>query len=237
MARDDFYVVYLPASSRTKRFIRNATPVIIVLVGLAAGLVAGTMRKPGDATWDLDAVTEVRGRIVDPGYPVLVDGDGGTWLLVGELKTGIRDRLGAGADGADVVVRGNTLTRGARRMLSLTSAPDTIEVLSPGGAGEIGEGARVELSGEIVDSKCFFGAMKPGNGTTHKACAILCVSGGIPPLLVTPEGEAVLLVGPDGQAFEPRWHAFIAEPVRVEGWELRPAGAYRVVRVANIERR
>jgi hypothetical protein len=32
----------------------------------------------------------------------------------------------------------------------------------------------VELTGEIVDSKCFLGVMVPGSGKTHKECASLC---------------------------------------------------------------
>ena len=40
------------------------------------------------------------------------------------------------------------------------------------------------LRGEIVDSKCYLGAMKPGDQKTHKACATLCIRGGIPPVLV-----------------------------------------------------
>jgi hypothetical protein len=39
----------------------------------------------------------------------------------------------------------------------------------------------LELTGEIVDSKCFLGVMIPGSGKTHKDCASLCLRGGIPP--------------------------------------------------------
>jgi len=37
------------------------------------------------------------------------------------------------------------------------------------------------LVGEIVDSKCFLGVMNPGQLTTHRACAIRCISGGVRP--------------------------------------------------------
>jgi hypothetical protein len=39
--------------------------------------------------------------------------------------------------------------------------------------------------GEIIDPKCYLGAMKPGGAKTHKGCAMLCISGGVPPMLVT----------------------------------------------------
>jgi len=43
----------------------------------------------------------------------------------------------------------------------------------------------MELKGEIVDPKCYFGVMKPGKGKIHRSCAVLCISGGIPPVLAT----------------------------------------------------
>ena len=61
----------------------------------------------------------------------------------------------------------------------------------------------VELTGEIVDSKCFLGVMVPGSGKTHKECASLCLRGGIPPALYvqdrTGHSSLLLLVGPTGE--------------------------------------
>ena len=45
------------------------------------------------------------------------------------------------------------------------------------------------LFGEITDPKCYLGAMKPGTGLTHRGCAALCISGGIPPLFVVERGD------------------------------------------------
>ena len=45
------------------------------------------------------------------------------------------------------------------------------------------------IKGEIVDSKCYFGAMRPGFGKTHRACAVRCISGGIPPVLAATNYE------------------------------------------------
>ena len=57
----------------------------------------------------------------------------------------------------------------------------------------------VELTGEIVDSKCFLGVMVPGSGKTHKECASLCLRGGIPPALFVQDraghSSLLLLVG------------------------------------------
>jgi hypothetical protein len=40
-----------------------------------------------------------------------------------------------------------------------------------------------QVTGEIVDPKCYFGVMKPGEGKPHRSCAIRCIAGGIPPVL------------------------------------------------------
>jgi hypothetical protein len=54
----------------------------------------------------------------------------------------------------------------------------------------------MELTGEIVDSKCFLGVMVPGAGKTHKDCASLCLRGGIPPALHVQDrdGRSALLL-------------------------------------------
>jgi hypothetical protein len=91
---------------------------------------------------------------------------------------------------ARVRVRGYRLERDGLRLLELAEEDDAVEVL---GAATISRqepvaGSPVTLRGELIDPKCFCGAMKPGDGKTHKACAALCLRGGIPPVLVTRDG-------------------------------------------------
>jgi hypothetical protein len=61
---------------------------------------------------------------------------------------------------------------------------------------------RVTLTGELLDSKCFHGAMRPGQGKTHKLCANLCLVGGVPLtfMIRRPDGglESLLMANPDG---------------------------------------
>jgi hypothetical protein len=76
-----------------------------------------------------------------------------------------------------------------------------------------------------MDSKCFFGVMRPGRGKTHKACAALCIRGGIPPSFLAQGAdgrEAVLLMtdsrgGPLGDDILP----LVADPVEAEGELVR----------------
>jgi hypothetical protein len=80
---------------------------------------------------------------------------------------------------------------------------------------------RVTVNGEIVDSKCWLGVMRPGDGHIHKACASICILGGIPPMFVTrADGvpSVMLLTLPDGSAIPPeRILEFVADPVELSG--------------------
>ena len=80
---------------------------------------------------------------------------------------------------------------------------------------------RQTLTGEIVDSKCFLGVMNPGQLLPHRACAIRCISGGIPPVLLVRQtnGSAIylLLVSADGKPVNKQVLNIVAEPVQITG--------------------
>jgi hypothetical protein len=82
----------------------------------------------------------------------------------------------------------------------------------------------VELAGEIVDSKCYFGVMNPGNGKVHRACAVRCISGGIPPAFAAKDASGairtLLLSGVDSREILD----LVAEPVTVRGRLQRSEG-------------
>lgn len=78
----------------------------------------------------------------------------------------------------------------------------------------------VVLTGELVDTKCYFGVMRPAVGKVHRACAVRCLSGGVPPGLLVRDDKGnavvVLLTG-TGNAplkFDVQW---AAREVRVTG--------------------
>ena len=75
--------------------------------------------------------------------------------------------------------------------------------------------------GEIVDTKCYLGAMKPGRGKPHRDCASLCIRGGIPAALLvrTENGERRLvhLVNLAGQPLGQELLEWVGQPVEVTG--------------------
>jgi len=91
-------------------------------------------------------------------------------------------------NGSTVTIRGTTLERTGIRMIEVASIVPVVAVPPlPMSSPPPLSGGLVALTGEVVDSKCFLGAMKPGTGSTHRACAALCLAGGIPAGLVTGE--------------------------------------------------
>src|SRR5690606_3083584 len=99
-----------------------------------------------------------------------------------------------GKFGAQPLVRGLAGRRVRLRGALIYRDNQTMIEIEPGSLVETGMGSipeqsvrewgEVRLVGEIVDSKCFLGVMNPGNLKTHKSCAIRCISGGIPPVLL-----------------------------------------------------
>lgn len=63
--------------------------------------------------------------------------------------------------------------------------------------------------------------MKPADGKPHHACATLCISGGIPPMLVSkkPDGSNhyQLVLGAEGEPIEDQLANLIGIPVEVRG--------------------
>ena len=85
--------------------------------------------------------------------------------------------------------------------------------------------ALVTLTGEIVDSKCFLGVMNPGQLTPHRACAIRCISGGCPPVLLVRQKDGppayFLLVSADGKPVNKQVLDMVAEPLQITGEVVR----------------
>ncbi len=79
---------------------------------------------------------------------------------------------------------------------------------------------KVTIVGEIVDSKCYLGVMNPGRSKVHRDCAARCISGGVPPALVTADG-LYLLAGADGRQLHAQILDLVAEKVEVSGTLLR----------------
>ncbi len=236
---DEFYVGYLPIPPGHLRFIRIAVPTLLWLMVLAASAVALFQRAPGDSHWDQGKPIERTGVLHEKPYPCLLS-DNSAVFLVEQGKRGAQARA-RGLDGKRVRVRGWKLDRDGREILELIPEANAIEpvpdttIVTPR-RRVIGQAT---LRGEIVDYKCYLGAMKPGDGKAHKACAILCMTGGIPAMLVSHEPGGpryTVLVDAQGEPVGKDTIEFAGEPVEVSG-QLVEQGPLRLLQLTSIRRR
>jgi len=153
--------------------------------------IATAQKSAGEGVWDVSGEVDITGYLtVDP-YPVLhIPGpDPRSVILVQQTKMGATDDANPYAN-QWVTVNGFAITRGGWSMLQLlphsTFTPQTTAGTAAPAVVDLGQ---VEMSGEIIDSKCFLGVMKPGAGKVHRACAAMCLRGGIPPMFVVTNAQ------------------------------------------------
>lgn len=203
-----FFVGFLRPDRSTGRFL--IAVYLAVMVGFAGlgWLIAATQDDPGGGAfrWDWGRQT-VTGVIEARPYPILhvAESDrfpaGHTLLLSGQGKRGVQARAEA-LDGRRVVAAGVVLKRGSLDMLQLANGAQGLSAAEDAGAAlEAVPLGRWRITGEICDGKCYSGAMRPGSGLAHKACANLCLVGGVPPVFVATdaiEGQSFLLLADAG---------------------------------------
>ena len=206
---------------RTMRRVVMALGVLIVVV--AAILVVGQHPFPA-STFEFQRYRDFRGTLLTEPYPALaIRGQEPPWLLVGPGKHGVSELRQWSS--REVALKGERIyrTRGRAEdhMIELTpgslTAGETVPALEPENLGE------VHLTGEIVDSKCYFGVMNPGAGKVHRDCAVRCISGGIPPAFLARDstGNIVTLLLAN---WKRELLDHVAEPVTIRGRLSRSAG-------------
>lgn len=227
---DDFFIGWADTPAADRRFFLRAGAGLVVGGAALGGALAAWQRQPGPGSWDPDLVREWRGVVTHAPYALLRThglGPGGprTVLLSCLGKCGVAAHIGQ-LSGQAVVVRGSLIQRGPHAMLAVDEGADWIRrdpaaapdaALAFSVAQPLGS---VVLEGEVLDSKCWFGAMRPSSGKVHKACAALCIRGGIPPALhaLGPQGQPMLLVLTDGgRAHGADLLPLVADRVRLRG--------------------
>jgi hypothetical protein len=225
----DFYIGYLPRSpAELGHFIARA----VAVVGLVCIVVAITLvfsQLPFAASsFEYDQYREYEGTLESWPYPILSTKDA-RFLLAAPGKHGIAEGI-TDFVGKGVRLKGALIRRDGIQMLELSpgslhstgSAPDSSDAISDLGL--------VILTGEIVDSKCHFGVMNPGNGKVHRDCAARCISGGIPPAFLvrdaSGETKTILLTGADRRPLNREVLGFVAEPVQIQGRLIRKGSLY-----------
>src|SRR5262249_27497263 len=172
-----------------------------------------------------------------------------TMLLVEDGKMGALPRVARlvdeRANGRAVHVTGTILERDGCWMLELAEGEEGMrakggkeKAFLPPLQRSVTEvfAEHATLKGEIIDPKCYLGAMKPGGGKTHKACAMLCISGGVPPMLVTRDTHKRetfhLLTSADGGVANEQVLPYVGDQVELSG-QLEERGDLLIVKVGE----
>ncbi len=237
-AEDEMFIGWAGAPAVDRRFLLWSTPLALAAVGGLGYIVAAELDDPGAGVWDTSTTHEVNGVLAMDPYPVLRTPDasapGGvrTLLIMREQKCSTNLDF-TGRTGRAVRAAGNRIQRQSRVALEVPllkydwiSEPpagfDAGAALTPPTPEPLGQAT---LRGMIMDSKCFFGVMKPARGVTHKACAALCIRGGIPPTFWVRDRSGaeslLLLTTADGAAHGEAILPFVADPVEATGEIVR----------------
>lgn len=225
----EFYVGYLgEAPPGLARFVRRSVLGLVGVSALVAGSLAMTQGDFGPGAFEFGVKTALEGRLTLEPFPaLLVDRVGGPpshYLLVAEGKFGAGE-LVEPWDGRRVRLEGTLIYRDGRTMVEvpkdgIAALDDSVVSREPLRWTDLDSRTFV---GEIVDSKCYLGVMKPGSTKPHRACATRCLSGGIPPVLLVRDeaglASYLLLVSESGEPIGTRIveRDLVAEPVRIRG--------------------
>ncbi len=227
--KEPFFVGYLPAPGPLCVFLLSVCAILIAGLAAAGYLMGTAQDDPGPGAFRFDYGRQtVTGVVEMTPYPLIhvtVGNDrikpGDTFMMTAAGKSGVDDRA-APLNGRLAEVSGVILERGDLYMMQLRGGANGLKA-AEGDAPAIPSEpqGRWQLTGEICDGKCLAGAMRPGRGLAHKACANLCLLGDVPPIFVSTKPvlgqEFLLITGPGGTRLPPAAYDHVAQFISAEG--------------------
>ncbi|NEZ62468.1 hypothetical protein D0962_06680 [Leptolyngbyaceae cyanobacterium CCMR0082] len=226
--RDDFYIGYAPVPPSVRRLLLWFIPVLVLCV-LGLAIIAPPLHfdqaNPGQVikksqVFEGLLLAEPSPHLLVPN-PEVPDQPFKVYPLSGlsKMLPGAAVMKNAGSW---VKLEGTLVRRPPYEMLAARSA-ETIDI--PAGAERVEEQTvslgEFAIAGEIVDGKCYPGIMKPGRTKTHRACAIRCISGGVPPVFRSENssGQSLYFMLSDlkGEAVNSRVLNMVADPIKITG--------------------
>ncbi len=233
MEKDEFYIGYGEGpGTKTKANLRKFVVLALSFLLIGAFLFAFFQRPATNSSFDFGSPTTIAGVYHESPYPMLrVSLEGTSYkdiLLLGFGKFGpnaylkeIRKKEGS-LHGKLLKIEGQLIYYNGKTLLEIDDSQkiSLVKGKAPKVTNEVSQGVKV-LTGEVVDPKCFFGVMKPGFGKIHRSCAALCISGGVPPVLVATDKEAnesyFLLTDMKGNPISKDILPYIGQPAEFSG--------------------
>ncbi len=242
MKNNEFYIGWMTnAPESFAKFVKRYLLVLLPIVVALSALLALSQKKFATGNFEFGQLTEVKGVYFNSPVPCIKVVNGkDIWGNVSYMTIPLIGYGKHGADGimADVekernislnekelTLLGTLLYNDGKTLLQIDKSDHPVMKVSEASVSSEYLPQKKDLGtqtvkGEIVDPKCFFGVMKPGEGKPHKDCAIRCILGGMPPLLIVRneknEANYYLIVGAHGEKMNEAVRDFVAEPVSVE---------------------
>ena len=231
---NEFYVGYFP---KAPRLIASATKgVIVILLTVMIGVAAITaleQKEFSPTSFEYGLLTPVEGYLFIKPVPHLQVPLGKdmrnkelyqTMLLVGFGKAGANNFIFSQrtpeekVDGAKVRLTGSLIYGDGKTLLQVEEASNLEYLEGKLATSSVRTDQEViSVSGEIVDPKCFFGVMKPGEGKTHRSCAVRCIAGGIPPVFKTDSSGYFLLLNEKNEPVSSEIVNIVGDQIVLEG--------------------
>jgi hypothetical protein len=245
MSKDEFYIGWkddMPVS--TRKFLRNTLLSLTVLIPAIITFVLAGQKPFNDHVFEFGTATEITGIYISEPFPMIQitkdkpENINESVLLVGFGKFGARSIMDEIEESAgslelkEITISGTMIYGDGLALLELTN--QTGSYISASGNyrqplvnEHINES--IEVTGEILDSKCYFGVMKPGEGKIHKSCAIRCISGGIPPVIrvwqqASKSYDYHLLTGLNGEEISAELLQYVGEKISISGRPYQQLG-------------
>jgi len=234
----EFYVGYQDEMPKgNSSFLKKLLIPLFILIPILVFALVFFQKPFNNFKFEFGKITTITGTYYESPLPMVI-ADKGTLsdslshdvVLVGYGKFGaygiIKDieKVKGSLNGKKVELAGTLIYGDGKTCMELTEKEASLKqilqtrVVSP--PSNLAK-KDISLSGEIIDPKCYFGAMKPGEGKIHKSCAIRCISGGTPPILKTTNNQNInkyyILLDEAGKAINKQVLPFVAESVSIAG--------------------
>jgi len=247
MKNDEFYIGWMGKAPKSFATTVKQYVLVLLFVIVVLGILLSLSQKKFDTgNFEFGKLTEVKGIYFSTPVPNLKVSNGKDILgnenyitvpLIGYGKHGadgvmedLQQEQNTSFIGKEIVLKGTLLYNDGKLLMQVDGNDKPFIKISNNKINKnelpvTTQLGTIDVKGEIVDPKCFFGVMKPGEGKPHKDCAIRCILGGMPPVLKVTDNEGkqnyYLIVGPHGEKINGVVQDYVGVPVVVHANALQ----------------
>lgn len=240
MDKQEFYIGWQPKAPLS--FAKHIKKILLFLFPAAiiiALMIASFQKRFSAANFEYGRLTTVKGIYISNPVPMLKVINGKdmwgntsymTIPLVGYGKHGaattikeIEEQKNISLANKEITLMGTLLYGEGRTWMQVNKDDAAVVTIGSGSIATLLPAKKdlgnQTIRGEIIDPKCYFGVMKPGEGKVHRDCAIRCILGGVPPVLKVEDEKGnenfYLLVGENGEQLNQTVQDYVGEPVTI----------------------